>query len=327
MKNRKPLNVFLTIDTELSPKPIPPAGADVSAELDREIYAVTPQGEFGIRFQADLLRSCGLKGVFFVESLSANVAGMAPLQKVVDDIRNRGQEVQLHVHSEWLEYMNDSPLPGRTGYNLKEFSESEQTILIGLGLRNLKACGVSVCAFRAGNFGANFDTLRALTRCGIPFDSSHNTCALNSDCGIKTDDVLLQPAKILGVIEFPVTFFHDWPGHQRPMQLCACSSQELEAVLMAAWRSNWYSLVLVSHSFELLKSRRRRQGPLVSRILVKRYQRLCRFLAAHRDKFRTMTFSEVRPEELPPAKPTVPLRSAPYTTVWRYAEQLASRLL
>jgi hypothetical protein len=56
-----------------------------------------------------------------------------------------------------------------------------------------------LCAFRAGSYGANFDTLRALARNGILYDSSHNTCYLGYTCEMRTPNLLLQPKKIDGV--------------------------------------------------------------------------------------------------------------------------------
>jgi hypothetical protein len=237
--------------------------------------------------------------------------------------------VQLHLHSEWLEWLQPSPLPGRTGQHLKEFTEDEQALLLGRGIENLRACGVdNLIAFRAGNYGANFATLRALARHGIRFDTSHNTCYLSSSCGLDTGEPLLQPTLLEGVYEYPVSYFHDWPGHRRHAQLCACSARELEAALLAAWRQGWHSFVLVSHSFELLQ-RGVDEGkpPRPDRIVIRRFHRLCRFLDRNRDKFRTVFFADLDTEGTPRPVANYPLRSASRHTVWRVAEQLARRVL
>ena len=86
---------------------------------------------------------------------------------------------------------------------------------------NLRACGVRVpCASCAGKYG-EFRYPRALARNGIPYDSSHNTCYLGYSCDMDTGGFLLQPRVIKGIYEFPITFFRDWPGHYRHLQLCA----------------------------------------------------------------------------------------------------------
>lgn len=321
------LNVFITVDTELWPRTPDWRASSLSQEMEYYIFGRTRDGEFGLPYQMDVLNAHGLKAVFFVEPLFACAVGLGPLRQIVGMIRDRGHDVQLHMHTEWL-YKTDSILPGRTGQNIKDFTEDEQTLLLARGMQNLAACGVAhVRAFRAGNYGANFDTLRALSRNGILYDSSYNFPYLKKDCGMPLPEPLLQPRQLHGVYEFPISFFRDWPGHYRHAQLCACSRQELENALLGAWRSGWYSFVLVSHSFELIRFPTRAGNPaFADRIAVKRFEWLCRFLAGNRDKFRTAVFSEVAPEAIPATAPSPPLRSSIYRTARRVVEQLRERM-
>src|SRR5205807_1121886 len=130
-------------------------------------------------------------------------------------------------------------------------------------------------------------------RHGIRFDSSYNYCYLDSDCGLRIATPLLQPQAVEGVVEFPIAFFRDWPGHCRHAQVCACSGPELEHALWQAWERGWHSFVLVCHGFELLKNRKQtRTWPNADWIVIQRLERLCRFLAEHRDKFRTVGFGD-----------------------------------
>lgn len=324
------LKVFITVDTEVWPWSRDWRATALKDDLRRDIHGITPEGEFGIPYQMDLLNAHGLKGVFFVESLAASVVGPEPLREIVSLIQERGQDVQLHLHTEWLRWMADSILPGRNGLNIKDFTLDEQTTLLARGLENLRACGATgVDAFRAGNYGANRDTLHALARNGVVYDSSYNFCDPESHCGIKTDRMMLQPAKLEGMVEFPISFFQDRPGHHRHYQLCACSTGELENVLMQAWKRRWHSVVLVSHSFELI-DRRLGTGspPKADFVLVNRFRRFCRFLEKHRDKFQTSTFAEVDPAKLPAATagPVEPLKSNLFLTSGRYASQARRRV-
>ncbi|MBX6311521.1 MAG: hypothetical protein IRY99_01145 [Isosphaeraceae bacterium] len=322
------LNVFITVDTEAWPFSPGWRESGLAQDIDRDIYGITPGGEFGIAFQMDVLDAYGLKAVFLVEPLFACVVGLEPLRQIVALIQGRGHEVQLHLHTEWLAWMDPSILPGRTGQNIGDFFEDEQAQLIAQGLQNLQACGAhNLVAFRAGNYGANFDTLRALARNGLLYDTSHNTNYLGSACDMRTPDLLLQPRRMHGVIEFPISIFRDRPGHYRHSQLCACSGAELEDALLGAWRRGWYAFVLVSHSFELIK-RRRGSGrpPAADGIVIRRFERLCRFLASHRDKFRTAVFAEIDPEAVPEMAPQHPPRTGLHRTAWRFAEQLARRV-
>lgn len=323
------LNVFITVDTEIWPRLPDWKGTGFSSEMDRDIYGITPEGEFGICFQMDLLDQYGLKAVFFVESLFASAVGLNPLREIVQAIQNGGHEVQLHIHTEWLGKLTDNLLPGRTGKNMKDFSMEEQERLIARGIENLKACGVkTVSAFRAGNYGANFDTLRALFKNGILYDTSYNVCYLDLTCGMRTAQPLLQPMFIEGVYEFPVSFFQDWPGHRRHIQLCACSWRELQNSLLWAWRSGWHSVILVSHSFEMIKrpAHPAKQASVQS-IVVRRFRQLCRFLGSNRDKFRTRLFSELDPKDIPLGLPAPVFQSGMHHTAWRFLEQAAGRIL
>jgi len=81
------------------------------------------------------------------------------------------------------------------------------------------------------------------------------------------------------------------------------------------------------HSFELVQPTGHRYGPLRRHwINIARWNKLCSFLARHRDVFATIGCEELAtvPEcaRLPKASRTLPL-----DTVWRMGEQLASRFI
>jgi hypothetical protein len=144
---------------------------------------------------------------------------------------------------------------------------------------------------------------------------------------MRTPRPFLQPCVVHEVHEFPVSYFGDWPGHYRHAQVCACSAPELEAALMQAWRSGWYSFVIVAHSFELIKRHPWSTKPArPDRFVIRRFERLCRFLARHRDKFRTAHFRDLDPAEIPTLAPERPLHSGGRRAAMRVAEQLARRI-
>ena len=211
---------------------------------------------------------------------------------------------------------------------MHEFTEDEQVALLSLGLANLRVAGAeNVCAFRAGNYGANFDTLRALARVGIRYDTSLNPCYLDATCRMRTPEPLLQPADLYGVREYPVSYFRDGPGHSRHAQLCSCSARELRGALLQAWEAGWESFVIVSHSFERIGRRKQTAtAPRPDRIVIGRFERLCEFLGNNRDKFHTATFSELGPAPAPEAPPRA-LRSRVDRTAGRMAEQMVRRLV
>ena len=322
------LQVLLTVDTEISdPMPADWRKAGLEGQIERDILGATDHGQFGLPFQLATLKQHNLKAVFFVEALfaSASEANRTALARTVRMVESAGQEVQLHLHPEWLARTGRTLPPGRKGRDLAEFTEDEQALLIQEGFENLKSCcAAPVTAFRAGNFGADGRTLKALARNGFLFDSSYNACYLGYTCRIEHAERLTRPTLINGVTEYPIATFSDWPGHLRPAQICACSAREMRNALDGAWRAGWKSFVLLWHSFELIK-RPKIPGQTAHPdwLAIKRFQQLCRFLDENRDRFVTRGFHDL---ETAPEGTAHPILQSPVQhTVWRMIEQVAGR--
>jgi len=75
-----------------------------------------------------VLRDHGIPGTFFVEPLFATRFGSQPLQEIVGLVRAGGQEVQLHLHTEWVDEARTPLLPGARAKRqyLHHFSLEEQ---------------------------------------------------------------------------------------------------------------------------------------------------------------------------------------------------------
>jgi hypothetical protein len=259
----------------------------------------------------------------------AQVVGKNSLSQLIALIQQSGQEVQLHMHTEWLGEIRDTSLPSERRQHIREYNEAEQTAIIGHGINTLRECGAtSLVAFRAGNFGASMTTLRALKNNGLRFDSSHNTCFLGTACDMEALGPLVQPRLVDGIVEFPITFYSDYPNHFRHAQLCACSFSELREVLLWAWRERWYSFVIVLHSAELVQHKDRPGGQIApNRLVVSRFDKLCRFLSEHSDKFKTAHFHELDPTMIPSSDTARWFQSSFARTLGRYGEQLVAKLL
>jgi hypothetical protein len=316
--------VLVTIDTELSPA-AHRRGASAEENYGCAILGRVSDGEWGIEFQLRRFKEHGLKAVFFVEALSANVVGLDILKRTIDQILTAGQDVQLHIHTEWLEWFSSDPVSERRGQNMCDFSLDDQRRLIALGVENLIRAGAPrPVAFRAGNYGANNDTLRALASEGIMYDTSYNVAYLGSPCGIICDRQLQRPTQIDGVVELPIAAFIDYPKHFRPAQLCAISAAEMRAVFEQSVAQQSQATVVVSHSFELLNQARTR----ANRIVVRRFELLCEILNSKRDMFPTSGFAELANNALTlKSEAMTPLRSGPWRTTSRMLEQMIGGLL
>jgi len=332
---RRTVKVLITVDTEVWPRaenwphsPLPP-----DAACEREIACYFWGGEsalkLGLPFQLETLAAHGLKATFFVDPLFSFALGLPVLERVVRTIEDARQEVGLHLHPEWL---TDPRVPFAHAFHgpyVRDYEEAVQLDLIGKSSRRLLEAGAErIVSFRAGSWGANLATLRALEHHGIRFDSSLNACYDASLPDLPSRESLRQPALVEGVWEFPLTNFVDRPpSGRRELQVCACSTRELEYVLEAAYAAGWEFVVIVSHSFEFVRvgNLDRKPGSVgPMRLLGKRFRALCEYLAQHRDRFSTVTFRDLSPNLATRSAQPNPIVSSRARTMARSASQLLS---
>ncbi|ANI77912.1 MULTISPECIES: polysaccharide deacetylase family protein [Sphingobium] len=312
-------DLLITIDTELSAL-LHERGVGLDDNVRSSIWGVCAQGRaYGIGWQMDELERHGLRGVFFLDPMPALVHGTEFLKPIVAAIARRGHEVQLHIHSEWLRWASGSPLGGRQGRNIGDFALDDQVTLLTLGQRLLEQGGApAVTAFRAGNFGANDDTLRALARVGINWDSSVNPAYRRYGCRISGAGDQIGPSHRFAVSELPVSGIIDRPGGFRPAQICAMSAGEMRMGLRHAVQERHPAFVVVTHSFEMLSRDRQRPNHAVMR----RFTALCR-QAAEIANLRVCGFRDLPPslaDEKKPLQTRVPPNRL--RTAGRMAQQL-----
>jgi hypothetical protein len=322
--------VYLTIDTEYAAH-LPGAGgghASREENFARSIACATDRGAAGVFHQIDVLDANGLKGVFFVDPMPALVWGVAAIEDVVGPIVARGHDVQLHCHTEWLEHAPGNRLAGgRTGRHLKDFAFEDQLAILGYARATLMAAGAPApVAFRAGNYGANDDTLAALARLGIAYDTSHSPALEAGACAISLGPEDRCPIEHRGVTEVPIGCIESFGGRLRHGQITALSLRELVAAVRHARDLDCDSLTLVSHSFELLSRDRRR----INRVVAARFARFCAALAAM-DGVTTVTYASAPPRVADPGAarplPHDPLRSGARVIEQALANALYSRAL
>jgi hypothetical protein len=271
--------LYFTIDTEYWPDLTARVGRDTRQQnFARSIAGTTPGGAVGVGYQLDVFERCGLKAVFFVDPMPALLWGVEAIADVTRPIVERGHDVQLHLHTEWLALAGlDNPLGSRTGTYLKDFTFEEQFLLLNYARATLIAAGAPPpVAFRAGHFAANNDTLRALAKLGMEFDTSHCPGIAASACAISLRPDDRQPLRLCGVTEVPIGCIAGLRGRLRILQLTALTHAEMLAAARHAAAKGEASLTLLSHSFELLSRDRTR----INHIVKRRFERLCAGLAA-----------------------------------------------
>lgn len=319
--------VYITIDTEYSAGLVRVGDARERAEnFARSIACVGKGGEAGVGHALQVLAETGQSAVFFVDPMPALVWGVAAIEDVVGPIVAAGQDVQLHLHTEWLAWAGAAhPLASRrTGQNLFDFPFDEQARLIDYARTQLVAAGAPApVAFRAGNYGANDDTLRALAELGIAYDTSHCPALIGAASRISLGADARVPVRHQGVIEVPVLSVAALgEGRQRHGQITALSIAEMRAAILHARDRGVETLTLVSHSFEFFSRRRARVKTLVRR----RFDRLCEFL---RDTpgVTTGTYRDHPPQVPQGSRPPELLPASRWRTGTRVAEQAIANAL
>ena len=322
------MKVLFTVDVEIWPGQWTDIDARFPQAFRRYVYGDTPFGQYGLPLTVQVLRDNGLVGVFFVEPMFSARFGLQPLQEVVGLIADAGQEVQLHLHAEWVDEARLPLLaePPRTKVqHLSHFGREDQTTLVAWARARLAEAGAApISAFRAGSFAANRDTLSALEANGIGTDSSYNHCFRELTAGIgdprRPTAIPVQPYLVGNVLEYPVTVYRDYPGHLRPLQLTACSLREMIAVLERSADEGHSTAVIVSHNFEMMDRRDFSRDEIVAQ----RFYGLCEFLGRNRHRFDTTGFAGTT--GIPaPAQPA-PVAGSLVGLATRYQEQIQRRV-
>lgn len=243
--------VIVTVDVEDFFLPRPPIDA---------VFGQWRGVGYGVPRIMEILEDHGARGTFFVDVYNRVTLDEGLLREACREIHGRGHEVALHTHPAFPS--------GRRGYGMEQvmsrYDLAWQTNFIGRG-RDLIArwIGCAPRSHRAGGYGANLDTLRALSSCEITIDSSlfsgYPHCLLNGLLSRRN-----TPSQWESVLEIPIsvtrtsckarfaerqwTIFAmtkkvdpDWAG------LC-----ELKRQILALRTADLEPLVLMLHSYALL---------------------------------------------------------------------------
>jgi hypothetical protein len=305
---------FLTIDTEFAWRHHA-AGHGLAAIVARSLEP----GGVGVAHQLERLSAYRLKACFFVDPLPALAYGLEPFRRLVDAILAAGQEVQLHLHPNWAGARAGDKGAAHGRFELIDHTEAGQRALIGGAAELLVAAGAPPpVAFRAGSYGADDATLRALAALGFAYDSSHDGAHHPWPSRIGLPPAQVAPVAHQGLVEVPVSLVEEPGGSLRHAQLCALSSAEMTALLDHAVARQHAAVTIVSHSFELAN----RDGTRANAVHVGRFEALLDALAARRAVLPTAHFAD-RPA-LALGRDDRPLRLGRLMTARRRAEQLWS---
>lgn len=241
----------VTVDVEDFFEPRPPFDT-YRAETDGRAY--------GAPLIMDLLERYNGYGTFFVDVYNRRTVNEQLIAEATREIDARGHEVGLHTHPAFPE--------GRRGYGMAQtmcsLGLAAQTDFIREGIELIERwTGKRPVSHRAGGYGADYNTLRALAANGISLDSSlffgYPYCKLNDPpLGVNA------PVYAEGVLEIPVTVTRCdltvGPFRRAPRLVSLikkldpdwCSPGELKRQIEALLKAGTNPIVLFLHSYSLI---------------------------------------------------------------------------
>lgn len=315
------MRVYLSFDIEVWCEGWQELDAQFPASFQRYVYGRSAAGDYALPKTLELLKRHGLHGVFFVEPLFAARFGLQHLREIVQLIQGAGQEVQLHIHPEWTDELPAPPIAeaSRKRQHLCYYSEDEQRALIHHAAQLLQQAGAPApTAFRAGSYAADAATYRALSALGLRIDSSLNSCYAVSGADIAWARNSNERLELEGVCSYPVTVVRDGLGRPRPAQINSLGFAEMRQALERAHAAGQQDFVIVSHNFEMLRP----GSSTPDWTVVRRFERLCAYLAAERGRYEVGGFAHRPPRSAPhPELPRLPA----HATLARLGEQLRRR--
>jgi hypothetical protein len=297
------INVFITVDTEHSiggafkDRNLKPVGNG------KRIWGKVGDKSFGIPLIMDIGESYDIRLNFFVEVLNKYYFGEDETKKVCEYILNRGHDVQLHLHPNYLNFTLNNPLEKTYSDQIGTYSLEKQIELIKEGVEILMQNGVPrPIAFRAGCFGANEETLRALKAVGVLIDSSYNKTYLGDTCLL--DNKGINDLTYLNEIwEFPITNFVESTKVRskrfKPLDINGVSFQEMKYVLNQGKIKGPKHITILLHSFSFIKPYDVQYNKVKPRWhVIKRFEKLCKYLKDNSDSFEVRTFGSINEKEL-----------------------------
>jgi hypothetical protein len=185
----KKLYIIITVDTETSNSP--------KAVARNGLLSLMVYGEFKGEYWGfpKIMEICDrhhCKATFFVSVLQHAKDGKDAFEEICREIKRQGHDVQLHPHPIWAY--------GKR--HLNDYSLEEQIKIIRDGKELLESrTGESPVAHRAGGYGINEDTIKALEVNGLAVDSSMFYSQPHCHFAITKNRVI----QFNGIVELPVT--------------------------------------------------------------------------------------------------------------------------
>ncbi len=288
--------ILITIDTEIGE-----LGRCRPGAFEIFVEGKVNNKEVGYKFIMDLLEKYNIKGEFFVDVYPYKQTGEDKFANLCKNIVKRGHNIQLHTHP--------STSFDKKRIYMYQYSLREQIEILELGKQKIKEwTGKYPTAHRAGGYGINRNTIKALEEVGIYYDSSYFYG--NENCKFQYH-IKNKIFKVGNVIEIPITVFKKIVNYKF-LNIRICSREyfqkldtrygaEIEEIKRVIHQSNENDiLVLFLHSFSFLNLpynfRKRKYGKIgINEKRVKEFEGLLNWISLH-EKCNFTTIDELRAE-------------------------------
>lgn len=265
--NAKPL-IAVTVDVETTMYE-----GEVEIPLSEQ-YDLEKDGlKFGLSGMMDILEKNSVKGVFFYNVYEYMKERSETIKMIAKKIDSRGHDIELHTHPHWA-YESDKVFMHDYDFEMQKEIIRDGKLLLEDWIDK------KIIAHRAGAYGADIYTLKALEYNKIFLDSSyyynHPWCRLN-----KIQDLLKKNyfSKVGPVIEVPVNVFYldDVPKYFYDIKPLRHTTKYdinqyveegiLHKGINIAIENNYDVIVLFLHSFSFIKyDKERNYIPVVESI-------------------------------------------------------------
>jgi len=328
------VNVFITVDTEHSI-----GGAFIDSTLkpvgnEKRVFGKIGDQYYGIPLIIDIANRYDIPLTFFLEVLNKYYFGENESREVCRYIIERGHNVQLHLHPNFLNFTRPNPGEHHFSDRLCNYDLEKQVELIKEGRELLIQYGAKPpIAFRAGNFAADRNTLEALKRSGFLIDSSFSKNFGNSFP--ETNHININDSfQVEGICEFPVTnFVESMPFRAKrfkALDINGVSFQEMKYVLNQGRTIGLNNITIILHSFSFIKPYDVQYKVIKPRWrVIRRFEKLCYLLKEDSEAFEVKSFGSLDRDQLDQmsSHSTHHFFQVPFKfTLIRYLQELKNRL-
>ncbi|MBI5408114.1 MAG: hypothetical protein HZA14_01960 [Nitrospirae bacterium] len=288
----EPPFVIITIDVESR------KFNDASWPMPEQVNAVCMNNvPCGLGKMTELLKEKGFPAVFFLNVYEYKKYGEKPIMELAKWFDGAGHDVQLHTHPQWA-YDKARNLT-------HQYTLDEQIKIIKDGKYLLeKWLGKPVLAHRAGAYGADENTLKALIENDILYESSLFIASENSK--VTALDLRKNVLSMYGPLyEFPVTVYrkHESPpfleGLLKPVSRVRkydvnwfADADEAEKALQKAVELKLDFIILFLHSFSFVEEYHNDGAKKARMSSIKNFERALDFIA--KNKLPVITFKDIK---------------------------------